>query len=122
MSCNRFQLLLRLIHFSDNQSSNYNRLFKVRKLLDLSENFTKCKKPGKTVSIDETMAPWRGRLLFQQYNPGKAQKYGVKVYKLCDSKGYTYTSSVYGGKDAYSLRGQPTVAITQYSNCFNSAE
>ena len=77
MSRNRFQLLLRFMHFSDNQRPNNDQLFEVRKLLDLLENFTKCKKPGKTVTIDETMVPWRGRLLFRQYNPGKAHKYGL---------------------------------------------
>ena len=115
MSRNRFQLLLRFIHFVDNQSpeNDKDRLYKVRNLLTLLEkNFTECRKPGKYIAVDETMVPWRGRLLFRQYNPGKAHKYGVKIYKLCDSKGYTYTSSVYAGKNAFEPRGRPTATIS----------
>ncbi|CAK9834556.1 PiggyBac transposable element-derived protein 4, partial [Anthophora retusa] len=29
------------------------------------------------------MVPWRGRLSFRQYIPGKRHKYGIKLYKLC---------------------------------------
>jgi len=117
MSRNRFQLLLRFIHFADNQSRGVDdRLYKVRQLLELLErNFTTCRKPGETVAIDETMVPWRGRLVFRQYNPGKSHKYGVKIYKLCDPKGYTYTSCVYSGKDGHQVRGRPTATTTHSS-------
>ena len=114
MSRNRFQLLLRFVHFADNQGEAVDdRLSKVRKLLEILEkNFTKCRRPGETIAIDETMVHWRGRLIFRQYNPGKAHKYGVKIYKLCDQEGYTYTSYVNAGKDGYALRGRPTATAT----------
>lgn len=48
--------------------------------------------------VDETMVPFRGRLIFRQYNPGKAAKYGIKLYKLCATNGYTFSPSVYTGK------------------------
>lgn len=48
--------------------------------------------------VDETMVPFRGRLIFRQFNPGKAAKYGVKLYKLCATNGYTFALSVYTGK------------------------
>ena len=44
------------------------------------------------------MIPWRGRLSFCQYIPGKVHKYGVKLYKLCTVKGYTWNLKVYCGK------------------------
>ena len=114
MSRNRFQLLLRFVHFADNQGEALDdRLSKVRKLLEILEkNFTKCRRPGETIAIDETMVPWRGRMIFRQYNPGKAHKHGVKIYKLCDPEGYTYTSPVYAGKDGYASRGRPTATAT----------
>ena len=116
MSRNRFQLLLRFMHFAENRDqTNEDRLLKLRKLLEiLEENFTKSKTPGNTIAVDETMVPWRGRLVFRQYNPGKAHKYGVKIYKLCDPQGYTYTTGVYIGKNALAHRGQPT-ATTSHS-------
>ena len=115
MCRNRFQLLLRFVHFEDNQgpAAAEDRLFKIRMLLEILETkFTKCRKPGETIAIDETMVPWRGRLIFRQYNPGKAHKYGVKIYKLCDPEGYTYTSQVYSGKDGYASRDWPTSNTT----------
>lgn len=48
--------------------------------------------------VDESMIPYRGRLLFRQYNPGKAAKYGIKLFKLCSTNGYTYAFSVYTGR------------------------
>ena len=86
------------MHFSDNQDpqENEDRLIKVQKMLEiLEENFTKTKMPNDTIAVDESMVPWRGRLLFRQYNRGKKHKYGAKIYKLCDPEGYTYTSSVH---------------------------
>ena len=54
MSGNRFQLLLRFVHFADNQGEAVDdRLSKVRKLLEILEkNFTKCRRPGETIAID----------------------------------------------------------------------
>lgn len=56
-------------------------------------------KPGKSIVIDESMVPWRGRRSFRQYIPGKWRKYGVKLYKLCLPGGYTYNIEIYDGKN-----------------------
>jgi hypothetical protein len=45
------------------------------------------------------MTPWRGRLFFKQYIPGKGHKYGVKLYKICLPGGYTHGFEVYAGKN-----------------------
>ena len=37
--------------------------------------------------------------MFEQYIPKKHKGFGIKLYKLCDSKGYTYNMTVYLGKD-----------------------
>ena len=100
MTRNRFQLLLRLFHFADNQAKEPNdKLHKVKELANmLQHKFQTAKKPGVDIVIDETMVPFRGRLSFRQYIPGKASKYGVKVFKLCDKNGYTFSFSIYAGK------------------------
>ena len=51
--------------------------------------------PGSVVTIDEPMVPWQGRLSFKQYIPGKAHKYGVKIYKLAATNGYTGNYIIY---------------------------
>jgi len=37
----------------------------------------------------------RGRLLFKQYIPGKAHKYGIKMYKLAATNGHTWNYLIY---------------------------
>ena len=104
MGRNRFQLLLRYMHFANNQDPQENEdwLIKVRIMLEIpKENFTKTKTLYDTIVIDESMVPWRSRLLYRQYNSRKAHKYGVKIYKLCDPVSYTYTSSVYVRKKCF---------------------
>ncbi|XP_045471831.1 piggyBac transposable element-derived protein 4-like [Harmonia axyridis] len=55
--------------------------------------------PNEEVVIDESMVPWRGRLVFRQYLPAKSHKYGVKIYKVCTTEGYTYDLRIYAGKN-----------------------
>lgn len=100
MSRNRFQLLLRFWHFNDNQNPEEpGRLSKIAPLINLlNKVFKNLKTAEEELAIDETMVPFRGRLVFRQFLPKKANKYGVKLFKLCDSKAYTYTIKVYSGK------------------------
>ncbi|XP_066258797.1 piggyBac transposable element-derived protein 4-like [Euwallacea similis] len=56
-------------------------------------------KSGQKICIDETLVPFRGRLSFRQYIPSKRHRYGIKLYKLCTDKGYTWNMSIYVGKD-----------------------
>ena len=55
------------------------------------------------MSIDEgmvTMVPWKGRLYFRQYLPNKPDKFGMKLYILCDSEtGYMSLFDVYTARD-----------------------
>lgn len=102
MSRNRFQALLSMLHFENNvTSSQSNRLRKIEKLIDhLQTNFKALFYPGEDFVIDETLVPWRGRLVFRQYIPNKTHRYGVKLFKLCSTDGYTWALRVYTGKSA----------------------
>ena len=65
MSRDRFELLLKFFHFSNNQEerTDQDRLFKLRPLLDLLRaGFKSIYVSGSIISIDETMVPWKGRL------------------------------------------------------------
>jgi hypothetical protein len=71
----------------------------LKPLLDLLKaRFSSVYIPGSVVTIDESMIPWRGRLLFRQYIPGKAHKYGIKMYKLAATNGYTWNYVIYTGE------------------------
>ena len=102
MSRNRFQILLTMLHFDNNETSDTsNRLRKIQHLVDmLQQKFKALFYPGKDFVIDETLVPWRGRLIFRQYIPNKSHRYGVKLFKLCSVDGYTWGLNVYTGKSA----------------------
>jgi hypothetical protein len=54
--------------------------------------------PDSIITIDETMVLWRDRLFFKQYISKKAHKYGVKMYKLAATNGYTWYYAIYTGE------------------------
>lgn len=68
MSRNRFQLLLKTLHFSDNTQIMEDRLQKITPLVvKLKQSFQKTIVSGEGVCIDETLVPFQGRLKFKQY-------------------------------------------------------
>lgn len=99
MSRNRFEVLLRMWHFSDNaESAEGDRLHKVQPLVDKFLNkFQSAFTPGEVFCIDETLVPFQGRLVMKQYIPNKAHKYGIKIFKLCSDRGYTWNLKIYSG-------------------------
>ena len=100
MPRNRFQLLLKSWHFHNNEIVTEDRLQKISPLIKLLiKNFQYPIIPKEHVCIDETIVPFRGRLKFRQYITNKRHKFGIKLYKLCLEKGYTYNFQVYCGKD-----------------------
>jgi hypothetical protein len=99
MSRNRFEMILKFVHFSDNEEETRDRLSKVRNVLEkFVNNYQSVYTPGMKICVDESLIPWRERLIFRQYIPNKRHRYGIKVFKLCTDKGYTYNLSVYCGK------------------------
>ncbi|CAH1963247.1 unnamed protein product [Acanthoscelides obtectus] len=56
--------------------------------------------PARVFCIDESLIPFRGRLIFKQYIPNKAHTYGVKIFKLCAGPGCTWNMKIYSGKEA----------------------
>jgi hypothetical protein len=101
MPRDRFLLLLNCIHFSNNEDSSQlnDRTRKIKPLLKLLlDNFKTVLTPGRHLVIDESMVPYRGRLIFRQFIPNKSHKYGMKLYKLCTVNGYTCDIILYSGK------------------------
>lgn len=100
MTRERFEILLRCIHFRDNTDADNlpDPLFKLRPLVTAIRD--QCKavyKPGPMFVIDESMVPFRGRAKVRQYLPGKAHKYGFKLYKVCTPSGYTWNFKIHSG-------------------------
>ncbi|KAF2880057.1 hypothetical protein ILUMI_26126 [Ignelater luminosus] len=79
MSRNRFELLLNLWHFSDNQMCpEGDSGYKIKPLINL---FQEAYTPMQEFCIDDV--PFRGRLIMKQYIPQKTHKYEIKLFKLC---------------------------------------
>lgn len=91
MSRNRFENILANLHVADNDNSDKeDRLYKISPLINAFNNISgRFYRPGKSVCIDESLVPFRGRIIFKQYIPNKRHRYGIKLFKLCSSLGYT---------------------------------
>lgn len=99
MSRNRFQLILRFLHFADNSQQNDDRLYKINPVLHHFNNtMERIYTAKRELCIDESMVLWRGRLLFRQYMKDKRHPYGVKFYELCESIGIVLKIKIYAGK------------------------
>ena len=100
MARNRFQQLVRFIHFTDNETADQqDRLQKLRPLVDkLCTNFSGLRIPNEILAIDKTTIKFGRRLLFRQLNPEKGSKNGIKLFKICNPGGYTCKVMVCTGK------------------------
>jgi len=103
MSCSRFRFLLRHLRFDDSDTREErkatDKLAAIRSVFDAFVE--KCKTaftPFEYVTVDEKLEAFRGRCGWRQYIPSKPNKYGLKVFALCDSKTYyTLNLEVYVG-------------------------
>lgn len=105
MSRDRFLSLLYMLHINDNNNykkkgeDGHDPLHKVRPFFDFFvESCKKNFKPFANLIVDEGMCPFRGRVGFRIYMKNKPNKYGIKLYILCDSAtGYVLNVEIYTG-------------------------
>ncbi|GFR61629.1 PiggyBac transposable element-derived protein 4-like [Elysia marginata] len=58
------------------------------------------------------MVAWRGNLSFRVYNPNKPDKFGIKVFELCDSStAYCCNLEFYTGRTVASSHGATFVGV-----------
>ena len=107
MTLTRFQQIFRFLHLANSNDQitdpgdpRYDRLFKVRNLVDLlSPSFLSQYNTHEQLSVDEAMIPFKGRLGFKQYMKDKPTKWGIKVFVLSDAvNGYVCRIQIYTGK------------------------
>jgi hypothetical protein len=102
MFSDKFQLLLNMLHFNENEVvDQQNRLHKIHPLIDsVSQSCKSVYTPGSSVVIAESLIPFRGRVNIRQYIPGKVNKYEIKLFKLCTPNLCTWNFQVYSGNIA----------------------
>ncbi|KAG8238845.1 hypothetical protein J437_LFUL018294, partial [Ladona fulva] len=100
MSRDRYLMILRMLHFSNNNvPSDGDRLHKIRPVVDpLRRAFKNTLVPFQNLCIDESLMLFKGRLFFKQYIPSKRNKFGIKIFVICDCEtGYILDFIVYTG-------------------------
>lgn len=105
MGLNRFKSLLRFIRFDNKETRSQRRkndkLAPIRDIWNqINTNLKKYYLPGKNLTVDEQLVPYRGRCPFKQYMPSKPDKYGMKIWWVCDSESsYPLNGIPYCGKE-----------------------
>lgn len=103
MSRDQFQYLSRHICFDDKSSRSIRKAHdKFAPIWDIwdevNKNLLKRYIPGKNLTVDEQLVPFRGRVSFKQYIPSKPD--GMKIWWICDSQtSYLLKGIPYLGKD-----------------------
>ncbi|XP_068680630.1 piggyBac transposable element-derived protein 4-like [Montipora foliosa] len=106
MSRNRFLQIMRYLHFTDNQeevrdknSPDYEKLFKIRKLLDLLlPRLSEVYNPERNLAVDETLVKFKGKIYLPQFIPIKPGRFGMRCFTLAESS-RGYVSNIYTGKE-----------------------
>lgn len=99
MSRNRFMLILRNLHFNDNENHDNNRLNKIEPIVTYFNNkMTDIYEPSENLALNKSMVLFWGRLIFRQYIKNKRYKYGIKLYMLTESGGLVHRIMIYSGQ------------------------
>jgi hypothetical protein len=96
MSRERFLLSCRFLHFTDDTvaSNESEKLKKLRPIIiHFLEKFSELYNLSENIALDESLMKFRGR--YVQCNRSKRARFGIKIYKVCDSNTGTVTVSKY---------------------------
>ena len=100
----RFLLLLRFLHFADTADPDRDKLYKLRNIINMiKETCRMVYSPEKSLSLDESLVLFKGRLSFKQYINTKRAIFGIKLYQLCTFNGILLDFIVYHGNLAQGL-------------------
>ena len=106
MKRDRYFHILRFLNFSDNRNNTHKtdkssgRLWKMGKIFEIVDRtFSKFYNPSEHLTIDQVVVLFKGRVVFKHCMPKKRKCFLMKIYKLCDSNGYTYEMKVHLEKD-----------------------
>ena len=102
MRRDRFEQIRKMLHFTDPLlEDSQESLAKLNTFLNsLRETFRANYTPEQHLAVDEYLSLWKGRLKLKMYIPSKRERYGIKIYMLCESDtGYLFDFIVYTGAD-----------------------
>jgi len=105
MAVNRFETIRRFLHFNNNSTMldrghpNFDRLHKIRPLVDHLNSKYSSIQCREYLSVDEQLCATKARSYLKQYLPAKPHKWGYKLFVLCDDEGYSYKFEIYTGQE-----------------------
>jgi len=105
MRRNRFEDIMRNLHFADNTAITDDRYYKVRPLFTAINAASPVMPMAQNICVDESMIKYYGMHSGKQYMRGKPIKYGFKVWSLASSNGYIHRVEPYCGKTKQSRFG-----------------
>ena len=116
-TCNRFQQLFTMLHFTNNNqipaTLNTAQRFEVKLgnlLTAVNINSASLLTPARALSIDEMMVKFYGRSVLRQYIKAKPHKYGIKLWAICCACcGYSLKQNIYLGSTVESVGGRDVV-------------
>lgn len=130
MSRDKFFQIKAHLHFTDNMDprAKTDRYWKIRPVIDiLDERFRAVYTPTQKVCVDESLFLYRGRHHAVQFIASKRSRYGLKVFKLCESDGpitgYTSAFNVYlGGEGKKPTKKDQLISYTTVVSLLTRAE
>lgn len=93
--------------------SNLSRLYKIQMMIDHArQKFQHTFVPEGKLCIDESIVPFKGRLAIKQYLPKNRNRFGIKLFVLCDvESGFIIDFIVYCGSQTQ-IEQVPNLGIT----------
>lgn len=104
MSLQRFTMIMRFLRFDDRttriERRERDKFAPIREIWEIfMQHCRQYYQPGQYCTVDEQLVGFRGRCPFRVYMPDKPDKYGIKIWWLCNSdKCYAYNGQVYLGR------------------------
>lgn len=86
---------------------NYDRLHKLRPLIDYLNNRFSSIPCKQDLSLDEQLCATKVQSYMKQYLPDKPHKLGFKLFVLTDTQGYAYRFEFYSGQENNSIFRHP---------------
>lgn len=120
MTKNKFEQINKYLSFNDESQrvkkgeAGYDPIFRIRKVATyLVERFDSIPKNAR-LCIDEQMCSTKMVHHLRQYLPDKPHPWGVKLFVLCDTNGYSYRFEIYTGakNDDIVLPDTPNIGAT----------
>ncbi len=105
MGFQRFTMIMKFLRFDNKQDRSQrigrDKMAHVRELWELfMQKCRTCYNPSGNCTIDEQLVGFRGRCPFRVYMPQKPDRYGIKIWWICDStNGYAFNGQVYLGRE-----------------------